>query len=240
MADGGDGEVREAPPSWWRLLVLTLFALAVAVLYLSGASDKVWDWFVRHRDEMRWFAQEHFAAAVAVFVVVCVLVIAGSFPFSWMFSVASGVLFGLAWGVVVMSSASAAGATLALLASRYLFRDWARSRAGRWLAVIDRGVERRGAYYLFLLRLTPLVPFFAINLALGLTRMPARTFWAVSQLGMLPCLTLYVYAGTQLGRIESPRDVLSWPLMLAFLGLGVLPLLPRLLLRNRSEGSAQP
>jgi uncharacterized membrane protein YdjX (TVP38/TMEM64 family) len=206
------------------LLVLGAFAAALVVLYVTKTGDRLWDGFLTHRDELQALVQRHFALALALYFVVCVLAIAVSFPFAWVMTLGAGALFGLVWGVGVMSFATSAGATLAFLVSRYLFRDWARARVGRWMAAIDRGVSRSGGYYLFLLRLTPLVPFFVINLAMGLTRMRARTFWIVSQLGMLPGTTLYVYAGTELGRLRSPRDILSWPVLLAFTALAVLPL----------------
>ncbi|HAQ86646.1 MAG TPA: pyridine nucleotide-disulfide oxidoreductase, partial [Pseudomonas sp.] len=84
------------------------------------------------------------------------------------------------------SFASTLGATLAMLLSRYLLRDWVQTRFQQRLAKIDQGIEREGASYLFALRLVPVFPFFLINLAMGLTRLPVRTFWWVSQLGMLP------------------------------------------------------
>ena len=101
-----------------------------------------------------------------------------------------------------MSFASCIGATLAFLASRYLLRDWVQARFGDKLAAINRGVEKDGAFYLFALRLVPAFPFFVINLVMGLTPMPPAFYW-VSQLGMLAGTLVYVYAGTQLARIDS-------------------------------------
>jgi uncharacterized membrane protein YdjX (TVP38/TMEM64 family) len=226
---------RVGPRSWWRLLVLAVFATAIVALYVTGAGEQTWDWFRAHRDELHDWVGRHFAAALVAYFAVCVLAIAVSFPFSWVLSVTAGALFGLVGGVAVMSFATAAGATGAMLLSRYVFREWARARVGRWMAAIDRGLEHDGPYYLFLLRLTPLVPFFAINLGFGLTRMRARTFWLVSQVGMLPGTSLYVFAGTELGRIESPRDIVSWPVLLAFLALAVVPLALRWLLRRQAR-----
>jgi pyruvate/2-oxoglutarate dehydrogenase complex dihydrolipoamide dehydrogenase (E3) component/uncharacterized membrane protein YdjX (TVP38/TMEM64 family) len=150
-----------------------------------------------------------------------------SLPGAALLTLVAGAVFGLAWGTLIVSFASSLGATVAFLAARFVLRDWVRRRFGERLAAIDRGVAREGALYLFVLRLTPAVPFFLINLAMGLTPMRAATFYGVSQLGMLAGTLVYVNAGTQLASLASPRDVLSWPLAGALLLLGVFPLVAK-------------
>ena len=133
----------------------------------------------------------------------------------------------LGWGLLLVSFASTIGATLAFLAARFLLRDWVQARFATRLAAIDKGVQRDGAFYLFGLRLIPVVPFFVINLAMGLTTMRARTFYWVSQLGMLAGTAVYVNAGTQLAQIQSPKDVVSPGLLGSFVLLGLFPLIAR-------------
>jgi len=128
---------------------------------------------------------------------------------------------------VIVSFASSIGATLAFLTARYLLRDSVQSRFGTRLADIDKGVAREGAFYLFTLRLVPLVPFFVINLLMGLTTMRAWTFYWVSQVGMLAGTVVYVNAGTQLAKIESLRGILSPALVGSFVLLGLFPLLAK-------------
>jgi uncharacterized membrane protein YdjX (TVP38/TMEM64 family) len=142
-----------------------------------------------------------------------------SVPGAFVLTIIAGALFGLVWGTLLVSFASSIGATLAFLTSRLLLREWVQRKLGGRLAAINAGVEKEGAYYLFALRLTPVFPFFVINLALGLTPMRARTFYWVSQLGMLPGTAIYVYAGTQLRQFE-----LTWQLALALVLLGLFPL----------------
>ena len=139
----------------------------------------------------------------------------------------AGAVFGLLWGTVVVSFGSSIGATIAFLSSRFVLRDWVQSRFGRYLETVNRGVEREGGFYLFTLRLLPVVPYFAINLAMGLTTMRARTFYWVSQLGMLAGTLVYVNAGTQLARIESPRGIVSWQVLGALVLLGIFPLVAK-------------
>ncbi|MFI8480170.1 FAD-dependent oxidoreductase [Pseudomonas sp. NPDC078700] len=168
--------------------------------------------------------------AAGVFFVIYVTVTALSLPGAALMTLLGGALFGLGEGLLLVSFASVMGATLAMLSSRFLLRDWVQKRFGKRLASIDQGVEREGAFYLFALRLVPLFPFFLINLAMGLTRLPVRTFWWVSQLGMLPGTLVYVNAGRELGQLESLSGILSPGLIGAFVLLGIFPIIARKLL----------
>ncbi len=161
------------------------------------------------------------------FFAVYVAVTGLSLPGAAIMTLAAGAVFGLVAGTVLVSFASSVGATLAFLASRFLFRDSIQRRFGDKLQTIDRGIEKEGAFYLFTLRLVPVFPFFVINLVMGLTAMRTRTFYWVSQLGMLLGTIVYVNAGTQLARIESLRGILSPALLLSFAALGVFPLLAK-------------
>lgn len=165
--------------------------------------------------------------AITIYALLYVAVTGLSLPGAAVLTLAGGAVFGLLWGTVIVSFASTIGATLAFLASRFLFRDAVKARFGERLKAIDSGIVRDGAFYLFTLRLVPAFPFFVINLLMGLTAIPTRTFYWVSQVGMLPGTLVYVNAGTQLAKIESLSDILSPGLLLSFALLGLFPLLAR-------------
>jgi uncharacterized membrane protein YdjX (TVP38/TMEM64 family) len=169
----------------------------------------------------------HPLLAPAAFFGVYVAATALSVPGALVLTLAGGAIFGLLWGVLLVSFASSLGATLAFLASRFLLRDAIQSRYGEKLRVINDGVRRDGAFYLFTLRLIPAIPFFVVNVVMALTPLPARTFYWVSQLGMLPATVIFVNAGTELAKIARPSDILS-PLLLGSLVLiGLFPLIAR-------------
>ena len=165
--------------------------------------------------------------AAGLFFLAYVTVTALSLPGAALMTLVAGGLFGLLGGTVLVSFASTLGATLAMLISRFMLRDWVQARFGPRLAGIDQGIAREGSAYLFALRLVPVFPFFLINLAMGLTRLPARTFWWVSQVGMLPGTLVYVNAGRELGQLDSLGGILSPSLLGAFVLLGLLPILSR-------------
>ncbi|HJV91819.1 MAG TPA: FAD-dependent oxidoreductase [Azonexus sp.] len=169
----------------------------------------------------------HPLLTVASYFVLYVIATALSIPGAALLTLAGGAAFGLLWGTVIVSFASTLGATLAFLISRFLLRDWVSQRFGQRLAAIDDGVRREGGFYLFTLRLVPAFPFFLVNLLLGLTAMKARTFYWVSQLGMLAGTVVYVNAGTQLARLDSLSGILSPGLLGSFALLGIFPLIAR-------------
>ncbi|MBU1358458.1 MAG: FAD-dependent oxidoreductase [Gammaproteobacteria bacterium] len=173
-----------------------------------------------------WRAAQPLRAAL-IFFAAYVAVTALSVPGATVLTLAAGAIFGLGWGTVIVSFASSIGATLAFLASRWLLGSWVQERFGERLKTVNEGIAREGGFYLFTLRLVPVFPFFLINLAMGLTRIKVTTFYGVSQLGMLAATVLYVNAGTQLARIDSPSGIVSPGLLASLVLLGLLPLAAR-------------
>ena len=161
------------------------------------------------------------------FLALYVAVTGLSLPGAAILTLAAGAIFGLALGTVIVSFASTIGATLAFLLARYLLRDAVQRRFEKQLGPINEGVRKDGAFYLFALRLVPAFPFFAINLAMGLTPLKVWTFFWVSQVGMLAGTLVYVNAGQQIGQLESLAGILSPTLILSFALLGLFPLIAK-------------
>jgi uncharacterized membrane protein YdjX (TVP38/TMEM64 family) len=213
-----------------RLAVVLLVVGLIAGFYLSGLHERYsWAWLRANLTDLQDTADANLALAVLVFFLAYVAVTSLSLPVAVWLSLLGGALFGRWVGTVVVSVAATVGATVAMLASRYILRDWVQRRFGRRLGTINRGVERDGVYYLLTLRLIPVVPFWLLNLGMGLTPIRTRTYALVSWLGMLPATFVYVNTGTELSRIESPADVLSPRVVGALLLLACLPLIVRFL-----------
>ena len=209
-------------------LLLGIICLLALFWQLGGAGLLTLDNLkAQHQQLLIWRDQQPLVASV-LFFLVYVLVTALSIPGAVIMTLAGGAVFGLLWGTLLISFASTLGASCAMLASRYLISGWVRERFGQRLSAIDEGMAKEGAFYLFTLRLLPVFPFFLINLLMGLTQMPVRTFWWVSQLGMLAGTLVYVNAGTELAGLEAVGDILSPGLIGAFALLGVFPWLARM------------
>lgn len=208
----------------WRWLLLALLIAVPAVASLARP-EGLWTWLKSHQADMEQRVAEHLVSTAVILFVMYVVVTSLSLPFALTMTVVCGVLLGRWLGLAVVSFASTTGATIAFLMSRFLLRDWVGRRYGPRLQAIDRGVERSGVYYLLMLRLNPLFPYFIINLALGLTRMPVWRFWIVSQLGMLPVTFLYVSAAAELASVEAPGDILTSRVLLYLVLASLTPLL---------------
>ena len=214
-----------------RVLVLAGIVVAVVVFFALGGQRYLTFEHVKSQQAAidAWYAASP-VATVFVFFALYVAVTGLSLPGAVIMTLAAGAIFGLAWGTVIVSFASSIGATLAFMASRFLLRDWVQNRVGRQLAAINAGVAKDGAQYLFTLRLIPAVPFFVINLAMGLTPLRTWTFYWVSQAGMLAGTLVYVNAGTQLAQLQSLSGILSPGLVGAFVLLGLFPFIAARLL----------
>jgi uncharacterized membrane protein YdjX (TVP38/TMEM64 family) len=219
-------------PAWSRWALAALLVLAVIGFYALGLHHYFsWDFVRSHLDDWQSLVQEHLILSLAVYFLLYVAVTALSLPAAAILTMLGGALFGRWLGTAVVSMASTLGATLAFLSSRYVLRDWVQRTFAVRLKAINEGVEKDGAYYLFLLRLVPAIPFFLINLGMGLTPMSVFTYMAVSWLGMLLGTFLYVNAGTELAALESPAGLLSWQVLLSLALLGIVPLLIRKVVR---------
>jgi pyruvate/2-oxoglutarate dehydrogenase complex dihydrolipoamide dehydrogenase (E3) component/uncharacterized membrane protein YdjX (TVP38/TMEM64 family) len=212
-----------------RLLVLGLVVAALAAFFASGAHRYfTFDNAKQQQAVIEAYYHQHVALTVAgylaLYIALTGLSVVGA---ATVLTLVGGALFGVFWGTLIVSFASSIGATLAFLASRFVLRDWVQARFASQLRTLNAGIEKEGGLYLFTLRLLPIVPYFAINLGMGLTRMRPWTFYWVSQAGMLAGTVVYVNAGTQLAAIDSPAGILRPGLIGALVLLGIFPLIAK-------------
>ena len=211
-----------------KLLLIGALVVLIAAFFVFDLGRFLSLSYIKSRQlEFAALYADHPLLVIGAYFVVYVAVTALSLPGAAIMTLAGGAIFGLWIGTLVVSFASTLGATLAFLSSRYVLRDSVKQRFGNRLADIDKGVAKDGAFYLFTLRLVPLVPFFVVNLVMGLTAMRVAVFAGVSQLGMLAGTGVYVNAGTQLAKITSLGGILSPGLLGSFVLLGLFPLLAK-------------
>jgi len=168
----------------------------------------------------------HRLVTVAGFMTLYIIQTALSLPGAAILSLAAGAIFGSLMGTVYANIAATIGATLAFLVTRYLLRDVVLNRFGSTLEGMNRELEARGFSYLLFLRLVPLFPFFLINLAAGLTRLPLRTFFFGTMLGIIPGGFVCVNAGASLASIDSISGIASPRVLGSFALLGLFALIP--------------
>ena len=217
-----------------RRLLIPL-ALLLLVAFAAFWWSQEWlslAWLKSHRDDLIAFCQANMALALTAYVSLFILCAALSLPAAAAtLTLAGGMVFGLALGVMLAATAATAGATCSFLIARHLLHDWVHATFRRAFAAIDAGIARDGAFYLFMMRLVIVFPFFVVNPVMGLTDMRLRTFVIASFLGMLANTFVWVNAGTMLAKVDSLDDALSLETVLTLALIGVLPLLLRHLWR---------
>jgi uncharacterized membrane protein YdjX (TVP38/TMEM64 family) len=211
-----------------RIALLVLLAVAIAAYFWFDLGQYLsLDAFKAQQAQIIAAKDANPLFYIGGFFLIYVIVTALSLPGAAIMSLVAGALFGVVTGTIIVSFASSIGATLAFLSARFLLRDWVQSKFGERLKAIDDGIARDGAMYLFTIRLIPLFPFFVVNLLMGLTRIKTRTFYWVSQIGMLPATAVFVNAGTQISKVDSTAGLLSPTLIGSFVLLGIFPWIAR-------------
>ena len=211
-----------------KLILLLLVAAAIAAFFIFDLGKYFsLDYFKSQQAVFDAYYRANPLQAGAIFFIVYVAVTALSLPGAAIMTLVAGAIFGLLWGVVIVSFASTIGATLAFLVARFLLRDSIQAKFGDKLKAFNTGVEKEGGFYLFTLRLVPAFPFFMINVVMGLTAMKAWTFFWVSQVGMFLGTIVFVNAGTELAKITSLKGILSPGVLGAFVLLGIFPLIAK-------------
>ena len=227
-----------------KLLGLAVVAAVFVTAYVTLGDYLSLEYLGRQQAALRNYRVAHPLMILSIAFVVYVTVTGFSLPGAAGLTMAWGWLFGFWQGMLVVSFASTAGATVAFLLSRYLLRDAVQQRFGDRLARFNHALEQEGAFYLFSLRLIPAVPFFAINVVMGLTPLRVWTFWWVSQLGMLAGTAVYVYAGAQFPSLaglaaRGVGGVLNPQILVAFVLLGLFPIVVKMTVSRLRRGKPQ-
>ena len=231
-----ESSIQARPSVWGKITAVVVLALIAGVLYWQFGFQLSLKNLAKQETALRAFQAGNPVMVFGIAFAIYVAVTGMSLPGAAALTLAYGWYFGFNQGVMLVSFASTLGATVAFILSRYLFRDAVMKRFGKRLTKFNVALEREGAFYLFTLRLIPVVPFFVVNTMMGLTSIKIRTFWWVSQLGMLAGTAVVVYAGSSVPNLRALADkgvnaAFSSTQMMQIVGafalIGVFPLVTR-------------
>lgn len=214
-----------------KIVLILLFAALIGSAHLAGLTENLTLENIRFQHAaLLDFYQDNPWQMAGLYFAAYIIVTALSLPGAAIMTLAGGALFGFGIALLIVSFASSIGATLAFLLSRYMVGDWVQAKYAKQLKAFNDGFDKEGLFYLFALRLSPIFPFFLINILMGLTPIRARCFYVISQIGMLLGTMVFVFAGTELGKIDTVSDILSIPLIIAFTLLGFFPIIAKKIL----------
>ncbi len=210
-----------------KLLILALFLGGIIVFFALGGQRYLnLETLKANRDALIQYADQHYLSAFVIGFLIYTISTALSLPGGLILSLAVGLVFGRWAGTVLIVLAATLGATLVFLAARYLFADIARKKMGGLAQKINEGFTKDAFNYLLFLRLVPLFPFWLVNLAPAFTNVSLKTYVIATAIGILPGTFVFANLGQSLGRISSTKDLLTPPIIGAFVLLGVFALIP--------------
>ena len=218
----------------WRIklqlnkkIIIFIFLTLIIIVGLNHDDSLSFKVIKQLYGDLQLFIDEKFLFYYLLFFFAYIIVTALALPISLLKTLLAGALFGLLPGVILTSFASTIGSTLCFLLSRYLFKDLFQGKYKKYLSKVNQGIKEEGLLYLFFLRLSPIFPFFIINLTFGLTNMKWTNFYWISQLGMLPATILFVNAGKQLSQINNLEDILTMKVIISLSAIGLLPIITK-------------
>jgi uncharacterized membrane protein YdjX (TVP38/TMEM64 family) len=222
-----------------KILLLIFLISAVALVRFSGIGDVLsFENLKREREHLAALVQAHYLLSVVYFITIYIVVASLSIPGAEVLTLAGGFLFGTLPATLYVNVGATTGATVAFLAARYLLGNWLQRKYQEKLGAFNEKMKKNGSRYLLSLRLVPVFPFFLINLLSGFTNVSVKTFAWTTALGIIPGTAVFAYAGRQIGSINSPSEILSAGIIIAFAVLALFALLPAMLDRFRAMKNA--
>jgi uncharacterized membrane protein YdjX (TVP38/TMEM64 family) len=235
-----------------RFLPILLIAAALALALAFRLHERLsLEALYAEAQALDAFVAQNIALAAGAFVLIYVLAVTISLPGASILTISGGFLFGTWLGGASAWVGASIGATLIFLAARTAFGDLLRARTGSWLEKLAAGFRENAFSYLLVLRLTPVAPFFIVNVAPAFFDVKLRDYVLATMLGMIPGAFVYAAVGAGLraaletGATTDPKQaaaaIFSSPAVygpvIGLIALALIPIAVRLL-RKRAERPA--
>ena len=205
------------------LFLCLLLSLLFAFFYFDLRSYIQFEFLLQEKERLLSLYHSHPVLFGLGYIAFYIFYTTFSFPGAVLLTLMAGFIFQFFLGSLIVIIGSVTGAVFSFLISRYFLKDFLQNRFQSQFSVINEGFKKEGFFYLLSLRLIPAVPFFMINIFMGITSISTRHYILGTFLGMLPAIFVYVNAGQQISTLKSPADILSFPVVLSLLLLALLP-----------------
>ena len=217
-----------------RIIVSVAFVLVVLILGLAARRYANADWLMTHELDLRNTIDAHpiqsWFCGLAVYTLLSLI------PGTGGKSIACGWMFGLTGGVLMVEIGLTAAAAIEFSVSRKWLRESVSRVWGRRATHLARRIEANAAVLMLTLRFAH-APYTLTNFVAGTTKIPLRTFWWTTQLGVLPGTIIFVFAGTQIPTLSDVATQGVWTvidhrMVLAFAAVALVPWTIKLLLQR--------
>tara|TARA_B100001564_G_scaffold177087_1_gene148900 strand:- start:209 stop:901 length:693 start_codon:yes stop_codon:yes gene_type:complete len=203
--------------------------IVLILVIITGflANDEFHLYLIENIYHVKKFYSDEPSIFIAIFITSYLIMTALSLPVALLMGLLAGSMFEIYLAIIIVSFTSTVGATVAMSLARYIARDYMFSKYKKYSEIINSNFKDNGGYYLFALRMSPIFPFFVINICFGLTNMKVVPFYLISQIGMLPGTIIIILLGNELNDVWISGNVIS-PTMIVYLTLlGLIPLLSK-------------
>ena len=212
-----------------KLSISIILLLIIIIGFISN--DQFNSYLVDNIQSIKTLYSNEPLMFTAFFIIAYLVMTTLSLPVALLMGILAGSVFEFYLAVVIVSFTSTIGATVAMSLSRYIVRDYITTKYRKYFEIINSNFRDNGGYYLFALRMSPLFPFFIINICFGLTKMKLLPFYLISQIGMLPGTIIIILLGSEISNIIVSGNVISPNLVIYLTLLGLVPLLSKKLIK---------
>ena len=215
-----------------KIFFIIAFILIIVFSYIGDLGSIAIDTINLNLDRLKLFQAKNPYILEILYFLAYIVITSLSLPLAFFLGLLSGMIFDVIEAVIIVSFASAIGATFAFLISRYLFKDFVVNKFKVQYEIINEGFAKYSNYYILALRMCFLFPFFLINLVLGVTSVNVSSYYLISQLGMLPVTILIVNLGSSISNSLQTNIPLEYDILILLAILGFLPLISKILLKK--------
>jgi len=208
------------------VLLAVVIGLAIWIRQSSYAELLTMDALKANADALKAYVADNYMISIGAYLLIYILVAGLNIPGAVILGLGGGYVFGAAAGTLYAVTSATIGASAGFLMARYVMGSSLNQKYEKQLARLNNELRANGHMYMLTLRLIPIFPFFLINILAGLTNLRLSTFFWTSFVGMIPGGFVFVYAGSRLNEVNSPKDIFSAGMLSAFVLLGLLMLLP--------------
>ena len=209
-----------------KKLSISILLLLIIIIGLV-TNDEFKSYLIENIENIKALYSDQPLMFISFFIAAYLVMTTLSLPVALLMGLLAGSVFDFYLAVVIVSFTSTIGATVAMSLSRYIIRDYMTSRYKKYFEIINYNFKNNGGYYLFALRMSPLFPFFIINICFGLTKMRILPFYLISQIGMLPGTIIIILLGNELSNVLVSGNIISLSLVIYLTLLGLVTLLSK-------------
>ncbi len=216
-----------------RYLPLLILICLITAFFAFGLEQYfTFEMLKNHRQELLHLVESYFVFASLIYMLVYIAIVALSVPGGAVMTITGGFMFGMALGTLYVVFAATIGATILFIIAKTSLGDPLRDKAGPWLDKLAKGFQKDAFSYLLFLRLIPLFPFFAVNLAPAFLGVKTRTYIIATFIGIIPGTFVFSSVGSGIGSVFDsgetfdPAGILTIEVWIALVGLAVLSIAP--------------